>query len=168
MPSLRALLCNPDEQIIFLERGAAALYALTNAPMSPTLIGTRENKIKPPGETALKPCQLLEAPFPEVPAEWPRIAGYFHLTADHGCVPMVRLFAVLAILLLFPLAQKEVSLGSPANFAPFFFGGPMCVDITTRFERHLTGCGTTPAKLPAEIVIAELQLFRRLTPPGDV
>jgi len=152
-------------QCIFIRRGADALMAMSTATITPALIGELKATTLPARPGATKPATLLAVTAPKEGPPWSRLAGYFQAVAGSNDSPLVITLAVLAILLLFPRAQAETSAACPANYREYFEGGDVCSDLTTRFEAYLTGSTHTQAKLPAEIVIAEIQLFRRLTPP---
>ena len=165
MPTLRELLCKSETQRAFIERGAAALSQFENVQITPALIG--DIAVVPPKtfNSALKPADVVKEELPKPEAAWGRVAGFFQQLATFETSPAVLTFAVLCILLVFPQAATEVREVTPANYAPFFEGNSQIPDITTRFEIYLTGTLTSPAKLPVQILAAELQLFRRLTPP---
>lgn len=166
MPTtLRDLLCQSDLQRNFILRGAAALHALDGTPITPALVGSVVKPSRKTTTTALKPSDVVKEELPPAEAAWGRVAGYYQQLAYTETSPAVLTFAVLSILLLFPAAADEVRAHTPINYSPFFDGNDVFDDLTSRFERHLTGTQSQPSKLPVEMLVAELQLFRRLTPP---
>lgn len=165
MPTLRELLCKSEIQRAFLLKGAAALHHLDGTAITPALVGDVRTFPTRTLNAALKPADVVREELPAAEAAWGRVAGYFQVLAHTETSPAVLTFAVLALLVLFPAFVAEVRSCTPVNYAAFFDGNAVFADLTTRFETHLTGTQARPAKLPVEILVAELQLFRRLTPP---
>lgn len=164
MPTLKDLLCRPECQRPFILKGAAALNEMKAVPITPALYGKVAAAEEKATTAALKPCDVVRTSVLPPHPPWDRIAGYFQQIALTESSSAVLTFAVLSLLLLFPAAVAEVQSETPVNYAPFFTGSRSILDMTSRFERHLTGTQSRPAKLPIEILVCELQLYRRLTP----
>lgn len=163
MPSLTDLIFNVEAQRAFVGRCADALHRLRPCAVPGKLYGAEsaksDAKVREGSVTAATLLKTLTAPAAQ---NGDQIAGYFqHLAAVEQSRP-VLLLAVFGTLVLFPRAAAEVQAETPSNFGPFFAGNGAIANITTRFEQYLTGADGTDAKLPIEIVAAELVLYHRL------
>lgn len=167
MPGLTDILFNGNCQKQFIERGAHALYEIRSHGTPGKLFGMdpppAESKKKNVSINASTLLQSLgERQKTSNVADGEKIAGYFQNVAAVEQSRVVLTFAALSMFVLFPLSVIETMAETEPFLAPFFFGNSTINDISTRFEIYITGAENVPAKLPTEIVVAELILFHRL------
>lgn len=142
--SLRDILCRDEVQNDFILRGCEALHHLGQiGSMNVMLLGGLDE----PGDNALV-CD--------------RVAGFLQQVALSRVSSILRTWCALSIMMLFPKSREEVMRNTPVIQMAYFFGDERCQRFDSRMSLYLCGSKNIQAKTPAEIVIAECQLFTTL------
>lgn len=164
MPSLHDVLFCAHTQRGIIEKGAFTLNILKTHAVPGSLCGSDNSETLPsPGNVSINASTLLRTlTCKQESVGGDRVAGYYQQLARVEQSSVVLTFAVLSMLALFPGACREIAAGTPANLVPFLVGAPGLPDISARFERYITGGDGAAAKLPSEMVVAELLLYHRM------
>ena len=164
MPSLHNVLFCAHTQRKMIEKGAYTLNILKSHAIPGSLCGSDNREILPhPGNVSINASTLLRSlTCKEETESGDRVAGYYQQLARVEQSNVVLTFAALSMLALFPSACREIAAETPANLVPYLVGAPGLPDISARFERYITGGDGAAAKLPLEMVVAELLLYHRM------
>ena len=158
--TLEQVLCAPEAQRDIIFRGATAIAAANGARFGEVIGVTAEKPT--PSRRNMTAAQLVAVP-PENDAVRERVAGYFQAVAHTEVNQLVLSWCVLAMMALFPACAAEVRANSGPRCAPWFDGAGTVAPFAVRFELHIAGSDATPAKTGVQIVVAEWQLFSKIT-----
>ena len=161
MWSLNNALCNEGVQRDIIAHSAAAINECQKKPASPSLLGTRPKEASPCSRN-LSTAELFSEQE-QLEPRTPRVAGYFQNVAQLERSPLILTWMVLASMCLFPPCLKIISENTQACHAPFFLGNEIFPPFRTRIINYLAGSATVNAKTPVQIVLAEWQLYSRLS-----